>query len=403
MQCSSKNGDSHLPLKGIRVVTLEHALAGPLCTRHLADLGAEVIKIERPGEGDFSRGYDDHVHGQSNYFVWLNRGKRSLSIDIKHERSGAILRRLMRSADVMVQNLAPGATKRIGLDYETLSQENPRLIVADISGYGEGGSYVNKKAYDMLIQAEAGVISINGSEDVPARMGLSIVDLATGLYTHTAVLAALVRRGQTGQGANVKVAMLDAIAEWMTYPMYRYAYQGGMVPRLAMNNPNIAPYGAHATKDGSVIFSIQNEREWRSFCAGVMGTPELATNEKYESNSVRIKNAKALTRCIEQHFSSLSTTEAIRLLDKAGIANGRLNTAKELWEHTQLAERDRWRDVRIPGGNTIRALLPPMTFTDFEYEMGSVPALGEHTAEILSCLDFTPSEIQEFYEQDAVA
>jgi itaconate CoA-transferase len=403
MQRSSKNGDSQLPLKGIRVVTLEHALAGPLCTRHLADLGAEVIKIERPGEGDFSRGYDDHVHGQSNYFVWLNRGKRSLSIDIKHGQSGAVLKRLMRSADVMVQNLAPGATKRIGLDYETLSQENPRLIVADISGYGEGGSYVNKKAYDMLIQAEAGVISINGSEEVPARMGLSIVDLATGLYTQAAVLAALVRRGQTGQGANVKVAMLDAIAEWMTYPMYRYAYQGGMVPRLAMNNPNIAPYGAHATKDGIVIFSIQNEREWRSFCAGVMGSPELATNEKYESNSVRIKNAKELTQCIEQHFSSLSTTEVIHLLDKAGIANGRLNTAKDLWEHSQLAERDRWREVSIPGGSTIRALLPPMTFMDFEYEMGSVPDLGEQTTEILSSLDFTPAEIQELYEQGAVA
>ena len=394
---------SNLPLVGIRVVSLEHALAAPICTRHLADLGAEVIKIERPGEGDFSRGYDTYVHGESTYFLWLNRGKSSLALDVKGPGADKVLERLVRSADVLVQNLAPGAAERAGLGYEALREINPRLIVADISGYGEGGSFSHKKAYDMLIQAESGLISINGSEETPARVGLSVADLSTGLYTQTAILAALVRRGKTGQGANVKVAMLDALAEWMTYPMYRHAYNGSSVPRLPMHNPNIAPYGAHATRDGKVIFSIQNEREWRSFCELVMTQPSLTLHDSYCTNSCRITNAQELTRLIEAHFADKSSLEVVALLDQAGIANGRLNDAKDLWEHPQLQQRDKWRDVRIPGGNTIRALLPPFIFTDVEAFIGDVPALGQQSEAVLQSLDFDHDEINRFFAQGTVA
>jgi crotonobetainyl-CoA:carnitine CoA-transferase CaiB-like acyl-CoA transferase len=389
-------GDARLcgrPLDGIRVVTLEHALAAPLCTRHLADLGAEVIKVERPEEGDFSRGYDSFVLGQSTYFVWLNRGKKSLAIDIKAPAGRTAMHRLAASADVLVQNLAPGAASRAGLDYATLREVNPRLIVADISGYGEGGSFSHKKAYDMLIQAESGLISINGTSDTPARVGISVADLATGMYAHNAILAALLQRARTGHGMNVKVAMLDALAEWMHYPMYRHAYSDSVVPRVAMNNPSIAPYGAHAAKDGAVVFSVQNEREWRAFCEVVLGMPELTRSPEYGTNSARIQNVAALTALIESVFRDKSALQVVALLDKAGIANGRLNGAKELWEHPQLAERDRWRDVDIPGGNRIRALLPPATFDDFEAAMGPVPDLGEHTEHILASLDFSAADI----------
>jgi itaconate CoA-transferase len=391
------------PLDGIRVVTLEHALAAPLCTRHLADLGAEVIKVERLGEGDFSRGYDSFVFGQSTYFVWLNRGKKSLALDVKAKGAKEVLDRLVKSADVLVQNLAPGAAIRIGLDYETVRALNPRLIVADISGYGEGGSFSHKKAYDMLIQAESGLISINGSSDTPARVGISVADLATGLYTHSAILAALIQRGKTGRGSNVKIAMLDALAEWMHYPMYRHAYSDTMVPRLAMNNPTIAPYGAHATRDAAVVFSVQNEREWRSFCEVVMNLPQWVHSDKFGSNSLRICNVDELTRLIEEKFSSQCALEVVALLDKAGIANGRLNSAKDLWEHTQLAERDRWRDVQIPGGNTIRALLPAATSSDFEAVMGSVPALGRDTGDVLASLGFGRDEIVDLCARDVVS
>lgn len=395
--CAYADGKGELPLAGIRVVTLEHALAAPLCTRHLADLGAEVIKVERIGEGDFSRGYDDYVFGQSTYFVWLNRGKRSLALNVKAPGAREVLERMLRSADVLVQNLGPGAAARIGLDYDSLSAINERLIVADISGYGEGGPFSHKKAYDMLIQAESGLISINGTSDTPARVGISVADLATGLYTHNAILAALIRRGMTGRGSNVKVAMLDALGEWMHYPMYRHAYSDSVVPRVAMNNPSIAPYGAHAARDGAVVFSVQNEREWRAFCEKVLDMPELTHSDAYGTNAARIGNVAALTQLIERAFSDKSSLEVVALLDKAGIANGRLNTAKDLWEHPQLTARDRWREVSIPGGGKIRALLPAVTFNDFEAVMGDVPALGEDTEAVLRELNFTEQEIQVLY------
>jgi len=395
-------GGQTRPLDGIRVITLEHALAAPLCTRHLADLGAEVIKIERHGEGDFARGYDHAVKGTSAYFVWLNRGKKSLVLDIRAEGAREVLHRLVRSSDVLVQNLAPGAASRAGLDYETLRPVNERLVVADISGYGDGGSFSNKKAYDMLIQAEAGLISINGTPETPARVGISVADLATGMYAHNAILAALLQRGRTGRGGNVKIAMIDALAEWMHYPMYRYAYSDYMVPRIAMNNPSQAPYGGHATKDGTVIFSVQNEREWRAFCEVVLRRPELTLSEKFGTNILRMANVAELTRLIEASFADKTSMQVVALLDEAGIANGRLNTAKDLWEHEQLAQRKRWREVGIPGGEHIRALLPPAIFDSFEAVMGDVPTLGQHTDEVLSFLEFDADTARQMRESGVV-
>jgi crotonobetainyl-CoA:carnitine CoA-transferase CaiB-like acyl-CoA transferase len=397
MSESTTSAAGNRPLEGIRVISLEHALAAPLCSRHLADLGAEVIKVERIDGGDFSRSYDTYVHGQSTYFVWLNRGKRSLALNVKTQGGRMVLDRLAASADVLVQNLAPGASARAGLSYERLSATNERLIVADISGYGDRGPFAEKKAYDMLIQAESGLISINGAADTPARVGISVADLATGLYTQNAILAALIRRGKTGRGSHVQVAMLDALAEWMHYPMYRHAYNNSVIPRQAMNNPWIAPYGAHATRDGAVVFSVQNEREWRAFCELVLAMPELTHSGEYGSNTARVANVEALTRLIEAKFADLSSLEVVDLLDKAGIANGRLNAPKDLWEHPQLIARDRWREVAIPGGGKIHALLPPATFDGFEAVMGRVPALGEDTHRVLSELDFSEQQINEFY------
>ena len=265
------------PMEGMRVIALEHAVAAPLCTRHLADLGADVIKIERPGEGDFARAYDTYVNGICSHFIWLNRGKRSVTLDVKNPDARAALDRLIAGADVLIQNLAPGAAARLGLGYEALRPANPKLVVCDISGYGESGPFVRKKAYDLLIQAESGLISVTGSPDEPSRVGISIADIATGMYALTGILAALLRRSRTGEGANVKVAMLDAVAEWMSYPMLRQAYAGSPPPRLPTSHPAIAPYGSHRTKDGQVIFGLQNEREWATFCQKVLGRTDVQT------------------------------------------------------------------------------------------------------------------------------
>jgi itaconate CoA-transferase len=386
--------DPDAPLSGVRVLALEHAVAGPICTRHLADLGAEVIKVERPGGGDFARGYDDYVFGHSSYFVWLNRSKKSLALDLKGDGARAVLEKLVQRCDVLVQNLAPGAAQRLGLGYEAIRERNPGCIVVDISGYGESGPFARRKAYDMLIQAEAGLMSITGTSDTPARVGISIADLATGLYAQSATLAALVRRARTGRGANVKVAMLDALAEWMTHPMYRFAYNGTQVPRLPSTHPAIAPYGAHATGDGAVIFSVQNEREWESFCRVVMGDAELARDARFRGNSARRESGKVLTDLIEARFATMTSSAVSELLETAGIASGRLNDAKAIWEHEQLDARDRWRTVRVPGGESIRALLPPVTFTDVESVMGDVPAVGADTRPILEALGFTAEEIE---------
>jgi itaconate CoA-transferase len=370
------------PMEGMRVIALEHAVAAPLCTRHLADMGADVIKIERPGEGDFARGYDDYVNGICSHFVWLNRGKRSVTLDVKNADARAALDTLISGADVLVQNLAPGAAARLGLAYEALSPENPKLVVCDISGYGESGPFVRKKAYDLLIQAESGLISVTGSEDEPSRVGISIADIATGMYALTGILGALVRRGRTGQGANVKIAMLDALGEWMTYPMLRHAYAGSPPPRVPTSHPAIAPYGAHKTADGQVILGLQNEREWAVFCDKVLARPDVRTDARFATQPMRRQNRAALTALIEDFFSDMTSEAVSALLDGAGIANGRLNDPIDVWNHVQFSARDRWREVQTEAG-PVRALLPAFTFTDVEAVMGDVPSVGQHTDEVL--------------------
>jgi itaconate CoA-transferase len=389
------------PLEGLRVVALEHAVAAPLCTRHLADLGAEIIKIERPGEGDFARGYDSFVRGISSFVVWLNRGKRSVTLDLKHHAAREVLDRLIERADALVQNLAPGAAARLGLSHAALSPRHPRLVVCDISGYGESGPFAQKKAYDLLIQAESGLISVTGTPEQPSRVGISAADIATGMYAQSAVLAALLRRERSGQGAHVSVAMLDALAEWMSYPMYRTAYADSPLPREALSHPALAPYGAHRAKDGQVIFGLQNEREWATFCAKVMGRPDWVSDPRYRDNSARREHREELKGEIEAFFADKTAREVVALLDAAGIANGRLNDARNLWDHEQLATRDRWREIDSPVGK-LRALLPPVTFADTEAAMGAVPALGQHTDAVLAELGYAPSDIAALREAGAV-
>jgi len=380
------------PLDGMRVIALEHAVAAPLCSRHLADLGADVIKIERPGDGDFARNYDDYVNGICSHFIWLNRGKRSITLDLKQADSKEALLQLVAGADVLVQNLAPGAAARLGLSHEALKDKYPGLVVCDISGYGESGPFVQKKAYDLLIQAESGLISVTGSPEEPSRVGISIADIATGMYALTGILSALLRRGRTGKGANVKVAMLDALGEWMTYPMLRMAYAGTPPPRSPTSHPGIAPYGSHRTKDGHVIFGLQNEREWVTFCTRVLARPEVATDPKFSTQHARRENRAELTALIEDFFGTMTSLEVVRLLDEAGIANGRLNDPKDVWEHVQFAARDKWRTINTEAG-PVRALLPPFLFTDVEAVVGDVPSVGQHTDQILAELGFSAERI----------
>ena len=389
------------PLEGMRVIALEHAVAAPLCSRHLADLGADVIKIERAGEGDFARDYDSFVHGLSSHFIWLNRGKRSVTLNIKNPDARGALDRLLANTDVLLQNLAPGATARLGLSHEALKDVHPKLVVCDISGYGESGPFARKKAYDLLIQAESGLISVTGSPAEPSRVGISIADISTGMYALTGILAALVRRGRTGHGANVKVAMLDALAEWMAQPMLRATYTGSPPPRSPGAHPAIAPYGPHRTSDGQVIFGIQNEREWAVFCDKVMERPDMRADPRFSTGNARRENRAELTAMIEARFSTMTAMETATLLDTAGIANGRLNDSHAIANHEQLAARDKWRDIGTENGR-VRALLPPFTFTDHEAVMGDVPSIGQHTDQVLAELGYTAAAIAAMHESGAV-
>ena len=389
------------PLEGMRVIALEHAVAAPLCSRHLADLGADVIKIERPGEGDFARAYDNYVNGICSHFVWLNRGKRSITLDVKQPAARKVLDQLVAGADVLIQNLAPGAATRLGLSHEALQPTHPKLVVCDISGYGESGPFVQKKAYDLLIQAESGLISVTGSPEEPSRVGISIADISTGMYALTGILSALLRRGRTGQGANVKVAMIDALGEWMTYPMLRMAYAGTPPPRSPTSHPAIAPYGSHRTKDGQVIFGLQNEREWATFCTKVLNRADVATDPRFHTQHTRREHRAELTALIEDFFSTMTSLEVVKLLDDAGIANGRLNDSKDIWEHVQFTARDKWREINTEAG-PVRALLPPFTFTDVEAAMGDVPALGQHTEQILDELGYDTAEVRAMRASGAI-
>lgn len=385
------------PLDGVTVVSLEHAIAAPFATRQLADLGARVIKIERPGSGDFARGYDERVRGMASHFVWTNRSKESLTLDVKHPESQAILKRLIAErADVVVQNLAPGAAARLGLSYEVLAKAKPSIIVCDISGYGGDGPYRDKKAYDLLIQSEAGFLSVTGTDADPAKAGCSIADISAGMYAYSNILAALLQRQQTGRGQHLDISMLESLVEWMSYPLY-YAFAGASPPpRSGASHATIYPYGPFPAGDGkTVMLGLQNEREWTVFCDKVLRQPELAADARYSSNSRRSAARDELRRVIVDVFAQLTAAEVVQRLDDAQIANARVNDMHEVWDHAQLRARKRWRDVESPAG-PIAALLPPgfsQAAGEASPRMDPVPALGEHTDAILVELGCSAVEI----------
>jgi itaconate CoA-transferase len=390
------------PLDGITVITLEHAIAAPFCTRQLADLGARVIKVERPGVGDFARAYDERVRGMASHFVWTNRSKESLTLDVKHAEAGSILVQLLESADVLVQNLAPGAAARLGLSYEALREKFPRLIVCDISGYGANGPYRDKKAYDLLIQSESGFLSITGSPDEPAKAGCSIADIAAGMYAYTNILAALIQRGKAGQGCNIDVSMLESMVEWMSYPLY-YAIDGASPPpRAGAAHATIYPYGPFSAGDGkTVMLGLQNEREWRLFCDKVLLQPTLADDSRFSSNSQRTAARQELRAIIIDAFSTLSAEQVIARLDAAQIANAHMNDMHDLWQHAQLKARERWVEIDTPAGK-IPALLPPGVSNTYSARMDAVPALGQHTDAILGQLGYDNEAINALRKQHAI-
>jgi len=390
------------PLDGITVVSLEHAVAAPFCTRQLADLGARVIKVERPGSGDFARGYDQRVKGQSSHFTWINRSKESLALDVKQPQAKAALLQLLATADVLVQNLAPGAAARMGLSYETLKSHNPRLIVCDISGYGSDGPYRDKKAYDLLIQSEAGFLSITGTPDAPSKAGISVADIAAGMYAYTNILSALLLRGRTGEGSHIDVSMLEAMGEWMGYPMY-YAFDGAPPPpRTGASHASIYPYGPFVAGDGgTVMLGLQNEREWKVFCDEVLQRPEVATDARFDSNARRNRHRTELQALILDIFAGLTATQVVERLDAAAIANARVNDMGGLWAHPQLQARSRWRQVATPAGE-VPALLPPGVNSAFDYRMDAVPAVGQHNAAILAELGWSAEQIDALQMPQAI-
>ena len=390
------------PLDGITVVSLEHAVAAPFCTRQLADLGARVIKVERPGSGDFARGYDQRVKGQSSHFTWLNRNKESLALDVKQPQAKAALLQLLKTADVLVQNLAPGAAARMGLSYEALKAHNPQLIVCDISGYGADGPYRDKKAYDLLIQSEAGFLSVTGTPEVPSKSGISVADIAAGMYAYTNILSALLLRGRAGEGSHIDVSMLEAMGEWMGYPMY-YAYDGAPPPpRTGASHASIYPYGPFVAGDGkTVMLGLQNEREWKAFCDTVLQHPEVATDPRFCSNAQRNANREALQALILQVFANLTAAQVVERLELAGIANARVNDMADLWAHPQLRARQRWRSVGTPAGE-VPALLPPGVNSAFDYRMDAVPAVGQHNAAILAELGWSTEQIDALQAPQAI-
>jgi crotonobetainyl-CoA:carnitine CoA-transferase CaiB-like acyl-CoA transferase len=382
-----------LPLDGITVVSIEQAVSAPFCTRQLADYGARVIKIERPGEGDFARQYDRAVNGLSSYFVWLNRSKESLTLDVAQPAAREVIDRLLGRADVFVQNLGPGAATRLGMDWPTLSERFPRLIVVDISGYGEGGPMSDRKAYDLLVQAESGLLSVTGSADTPSRAGVSIADIAAGMYAYSGTLLALLERAKTGRGTRVGVSMLDALGEWMSQPMYFAKYSGAPPARTGASHPTIAPYGPHRAGDGrEVLLGIQNDREWTRFCADVLGAPELARDDRFADNPQRVANRAELTRMIERTFATMTVDDVVRRLDSAGIANGRLNDMHDFAAHAQLRTRDRWRPIATEKGE-IDALLPPAALNGVEPTMAAVPRVGQHNDAVLAELGYDHATI----------
>lgn len=382
-----------LPLKGITVVALEQAVAAPFATRQLADHGARVIKIERPGSGDFARDYDTTVKGMASHFVWANRSKESLTLDVKQPAAREVLDRLLQKADVFVQNLAPGACDRLGLSTAELRARNPRLIVCNLSGYGPAGPYRARRAYDMLVQSESGLVALTGTEETPSKVGISIADIAAAMYAYSGILTALLARQQTGQGTSMDISLLDSIGEWMGYAAYYTEYGGSAPPRAGARHSAIAPYGPFHCSDGKeVILAVQNEREWARFCDQVLRMPELKDDARFVTNPLRVKNRAELEEIINKVFAGFSASEAIQRLDEAQIAYARLNSVEEFLQHPQLKARDRWREVDSPAG-PLRALIPPVQMEGAETVMGRIPALGEHTDKILQELGFDSATV----------
>jgi crotonobetainyl-CoA:carnitine CoA-transferase CaiB-like acyl-CoA transferase len=383
------------PLADITVVSLEQAVAAPYATRQLADLGARVIKVERPQGGDFARGYDHAVHGESSYFVWLNRGKESLTLDLKQAEGRRAVHGLLDDADVLVQNLGPGAAARMGLDADTVSQEHPRVITATISGYGQDGPWRDRKAYDLLVQAEAGLLSVTGSPTEVARTGVSIADVAAGMFTFSGVLTALYSRATTGVSRPVSVSLFDALVEWMSQPLY-YGHYGATPPaRTGARHPTIAPYGPFTAGDGTtVLLAVQNPPEWQRICEIVLESADLAADIRFASNPDRVAHRDELESIITAAVARLRGDELEQLLDRAGVAHARMNDVEQLWQHPVLAGRDRWHEVQTPGGPA-DALRPPASLAGVEPMMGDVPALGAHSRKILSELGYSTPQIDD--------
>jgi itaconate CoA-transferase len=381
------------PLEGVTVVALEQVIAGPFCTRQLAELGARVIKIERPDGGDAARGYDRTVKGLSSHFVWTNRSKESLALDVKHPEAKQILARLLAKADVFVQNLAPGAVERLGLGAAELRARHPRLIWCGISGYGPAGPYAEKKAYDLLVQCEAGLLSVTGTPEAPSKAGIPVADIAAGMYAMSSILAALLRREREGVGATLDITMFESLGEWMGFPAYFSAYGGTPPPRSGAYHATIVPYGPFRAGDGKTVFlSIQNEREFARFCDKVLGDAALAKDARFSTSPARLQHREAMHAAIEKVFGTLTAAQVVERLEAAEIANARLNTMQEFWEHPQLAARGRWTKVDSSAGE-LKALKPPFNLSDFEPRMDAVPALGAHSRGILAELGYGAPQI----------
>ncbi|MFF2847776.1 CaiB/BaiF CoA transferase family protein [Streptomyces sp. NPDC058001] len=393
---------SPLPLEGVTVVSLEQAVAAPFATRQLADLGARVIKVERPGRGDFARGYDETVRGQSSHFVWANRSKESLTLDLKTPQGREILEKLLADADVFVQNLAPGATGRLDLGTDELTRRYPRLIVCDISGYGGDGPWADRKAYDLLIQCETGLVAVTGTPEEPVKVGIAVADIAAGMYAYSGILTALYERRATGVARSVEVSLFEALSEWMGHPGYYTAYSGGPPPRVGARHATIAPYGPYPTRDGAtVLLAIQNEREWASFCAVFLEDADLASDARFHRNSARVAHRAELDAIVTARCAELTADDMVKALDRAKVANARLNSVAEYWDHPVLTGRDRWRDIGTPGG-PVRALLPPATLSGVEPRMDAVPAVGEHTDRILRALGYDEETVAALRSSGAV-
>jgi crotonobetainyl-CoA:carnitine CoA-transferase CaiB-like acyl-CoA transferase len=396
------NASSGRPLEGVTVVSLEQAVAAPFASRQLADLGARVIKVERPGTGDFARGYDETVKGMASHFVWLNRSKESLTLDLKKPGAPEVLDGLLERADVFLHNLAPGAVDRLGFGAERLRQRDRRLICCAISGYGSTGPYRDKKAYDLLVQCEAGLVSITGTPDTPSKVGISVADIAAGMYAYSGILTALYDRERTGEGTEFEVSLFEALGEWMGFPGYYTAYGGEEPPRTGASHAAIAPYGPFKAGDGQSIFlGIQNEREWAKFCEEVLESPELANDPRFSNNTRRTENRDELTVEIHAAFSGLSANGAVERLESAGIANARMNGVQDFWDHPQLQARDRWREVQSPAG-PINALIPPAASPGTEPVMNPIPDVGDHTEALLAELGFDEAGRGRLHNDEAV-